>query len=143
MFTQEDNIAAQQVTARNLASDVSPSSTCKEILRWIKACANHECCPEQVDTTLPTRVVDVTTLRVVNTMGKSGKYAALSYCWGASTQATLNSSTFHAFSRHIDFDVFSQTIKDAILVARSLSIDYLWVCNVNLILVSLCYPSRN
>ncbi|KAF2117394.1 heterokaryon incompatibility protein-domain-containing protein [Lophiotrema nucula] len=127
MSTDDDNLAAEQVTARKIETNLSPPNTRKQITEWLIECAGHQCCPEQIDLPLPTRLIDVTTLQLITTKGQIGKYAALSYCWGNSSQTLLQSFTLKSFSRRLNFDGFPQTIKDAILVTRSISIPYLWV----------------
>jgi hypothetical protein len=127
MSTQNDNIAGQQITARTIETDLAPANTQKQILRWLKNCAHHQCCPPQIDLPLPTRVIDVATLRLFTTNEAVGKYAALSYCWGRTHQTLLRRSTLRSFEHRIDLDGLPQTIKDAVYVTRSLSIPYLWV----------------
>ena len=127
VFTSDDNIAAERVTARKVTRDMSPLSTQRQILTWLDDCTRHQCCPEQTDRVLPTRLIDVRTLQLVATNGGSGKYVALSYCWGRVSQVLLQKATLQSFANQIDSDGLPQTIKDAILVTRSLSIHYLWV----------------
>ncbi|KAH7406373.1 heterokaryon incompatibility protein-domain-containing protein [Phaeosphaeria sp. MPI-PUGE-AT-0046c] len=127
MITNELNVAAPFVTAREIKTNLSPSHTLENVSEWFEECASHRCCPKQLDSTLPTRVIDVTTLEVKTTDGITGKYAALSYCWGKSTQ------NYHCFSitrsciRRLDFDGLPRTIKDAISVTRAIGVPYLWV----------------
>jgi hypothetical protein len=97
------------------------------LLRLLSDCAHHDCCPQQVDLPLPARVIDVENLSIVTTGGQRGRFAALSYCWGQSTQTLLLTSTLAKMSHHIDIDTLPQSIQDAILVVRSISIKYLWV----------------
>lgn len=59
------------------------------------------------------------------------RYAALSYCWGPSEDAQLQSKTTkETHVRHLeslDFESLSPVLKDAVKVTRNLSIPYLWV----------------
>lgn len=127
-FTECDNFAAQQVTARKVDGDMTPSKTSPQIARWLKECDQHACCPKQIDSPLPTRVIEVETAKIYHTHGDFGRFVALSYCWGSGSQIQLRSDTIKTLMQHMDFNHLPQTIRDAILVTRSLSIPYLWVC---------------
>lgn len=127
-FTESDNFAAQQVTAREADQDVTLSKTSPQISRWLRECVQHPCCPQQIDFPLPTRLIDVATEKICHTNGAFGKFVALSYCWGSGSQTQLRSDTIQTLMQHLDFNDLPQTIKDAVLVTRSLSIRYLWVC---------------
>ncbi|ORY00905.1 hypothetical protein BCR34DRAFT_592451 [Clohesyomyces aquaticus] len=78
MFTQNSDIAAQQVTVRTLETNLSPANTREPISQWLKSCAGNQCCPEDISLPLPTRMIEVATPRLVVTNGELGKYAALS-----------------------------------------------------------------
>ena len=128
LFTADNNLAAERVTARKVDGDLTPSNTSTQISNWIKECALHGCCPPQINVPLPTRVIDVATPRILPTEGACGKFTALSYCWGSGSQIQLRSNTLQALTQHLDFDELPQTMQDAIAVTRLLSIPYLWVC---------------
>jgi len=127
-FTEHDNFAAQQVTARDVDRDVTPSKTSSKISRWLEKCVQHPCCPQHIDSPLPTRLIDVVTAKICHTTGAFGKFVALSYCWGTGSQIQLQSDTIETLMQHLDFNDLPQSIKDAVVVTRSLSIPYLWVC---------------
>jgi hypothetical protein len=127
MSTEDHNFAASCVTARGVETDVTISNTRAQIIRWFDECAEHELCPGEEEVSLPTRLIDVATTRIVLTRGKLGKYAALSYCWGSSPQTLLHSSILLSFTRHLELESLPQTIKESILVTRSLSTPFLWV----------------
>ena len=128
-FTENENFAAPQVTARELDRDVRPARTSLQISRWLKECDQHPCCPQQTDSPLPTRLIDVMTAKICHTNGALGKFVALSYCWGTGSQTQLGLGNIETLMQHLDFNSLPQTIKDAVLVTRSLSIRYLWVCS--------------
>ena len=83
---------------------------------------------------LPTRLVDVgnasTPPRLhISSNGQSGRYLALSHCWGSpehmrakTTRANLNDHV-----DKLDFAMLPRTFQDAIMVARSLDIPYIWI----------------
>lgn len=58
---------------------------------------------------------------------ETGSYAALSYCWGKSRTFITTLSTLDA--RKVGFQVedLPKTCRDAILVARALGIQYIWI----------------
>jgi len=65
------------------------------------------------------------------TEGQRGRYAALSYCWGA-TQPTspplmLKKENANQLQRPVTVSHLPKTIQDAIAVTRQLDIPYLWV----------------
>ncbi|KAH8589841.1 heterokaryon incompatibility protein-domain-containing protein, partial [Bisporella sp. PMI_857] len=64
-------------------------------------------------------------------------YAALSYCWGSTEFVTLSKSNISSFKAGIDINTLPETIHDAIQVARSLRIPYLWVDSLCIIQDSL------
>ena len=127
-FTEHNNSAAQQVTAREVDQDLTPSQTSSQISTWLKRCVQHPCCPQQIDSPLPTRLIDVVAGKICHTNGAIGKFVALSYCWGSGSQIQLRSNTIETLMQRLNFNDLPQTIKDAVLVTRSLSIPYLWVC---------------
>ncbi|KAF2808877.1 HET-domain-containing protein [Mytilinidion resinicola] len=104
---------------------------------WIETCkADHPACgsSRKAPTTLPTRVIDVgqaneiDSIRLIETDGKQGEYAALSYCWGTSGSnygTTINSLEEH--KERIPWNRLARTIQEAILVTRELGLQYLYV----------------
>jgi hypothetical protein len=55
------------------------------------------------------------------------KYAALSYCWGGDQEVKLQKLNLVSWRSKISFDDLPQTIKDAVLVASELGLEYIWV----------------
>lgn len=88
---------------------------------------------------LPARLIDVgvSSLRLVErgsinpNSAERPQYCALSYCWGppqdAISQTRLMRNNLQQYTDTLDFCVLSPVLKDAVKVARSLSIPYLWV----------------
>ncbi|KAF2656826.1 HET-domain-containing protein [Lophiostoma macrostomum CBS 122681] len=54
-------------------------------------------------------------------------YATLSHCWGDGTPLKLTVDTLEAFREAIPFFSLSKTFQDAIIVARRLGIEYIWI----------------
>jgi hypothetical protein len=111
MLTEGDNFAACHVTARDNETDVTTENTREHIVNWLNECDTNQCCPEQVDLPLPTRVIDFTALKTVTTQsGETGKYAAFSYCWGSKPPICLISANLESCSRHMDLDKLPHTV---------------------------------
>lgn len=106
---------------------------------WVENCdQNHDECTSSSDTCLPKRILDIEDKPIVREMnGATGRYVALSYCWGRSGKNVLLTrekgpsnaqSTFDEFtSVGIEMDKLAKTVQDAIIVCRNLRIRYLWV----------------
>ncbi|KAJ3535962.1 hypothetical protein NM208_g6919 [Fusarium decemcellulare] len=112
---------------------------------WLKSCLeNHSCCNETVFDSastksqrqrLPTRVLDTapmsspSSLRLVESNGMQGTWAALSHCWGKSENRPLTTTRAN-LKNHlegIDFALLPKTFKDAVELTRALGIRYLWI----------------
>jgi hypothetical protein len=132
-FTTSTDLAAPLVTARRIQTEVHPDASRHQIQDWLVECADHRECPGQAETILPTRVIEVApvdspdTARLLVTAGRKGRYAALSYCWGNSSYGTLTRARLNKYLQHVDVDALPQTLSDAITVAKSISVPYLWV----------------
>lgn len=93
----------------------------------------HKVCGSQSSNApLPTRVLDIGTpdcdgVRLYATNGQSGKYVALSYCWGQKQPQRTTTENLAANFHSIDFEALSPTIKDAVTVTRSLEMRYIWI----------------
>lgn len=107
-----------------------------QIKSWIDTCCReHSKCPKPTDAILPTRVLDVEpgpgwpdNIRVHETCGEIGKYAALSYCWGGPQPILLETHAYEQMiSAGIELSQLPLTIRDAVRVARDLGLRYLWV----------------
>lgn len=116
--------------------------TLETIRQWVEDCvSSHPECRLGVlgeaigpNAPLPTRVIDVRTYGrcdqpplLVETEDQTGCYVALSHCWGGHSQVTTTKSTLRLHKEGIDFDSLSKTFQDAIVVTRSLQVQYLWI----------------
>ena len=103
--------------------------------KWLDHCLqNHHTnfCAPKVDSILPTRVICVGNTSQNPFIyepppGKLGTYAALSYCWGKSRVFTTTISTLIQRKMGFALNELPKTCRDAITVARELSIPYLWI----------------
>jgi hypothetical protein len=132
-FTNSTDQAAPFVTAREIQTEVYSDVSRHQIRNWLAECADHSQCPGQVETILPTRVIEVAPAispdrpRLLATAGKKGRYAALSYCWGSNSYGELRRCHLNKYLEHLDLEVLPQTLRDAIAVTKSISVPYLWV----------------
>ncbi|EHK16444.1 uncharacterized protein TRIVIDRAFT_128645, partial [Trichoderma virens Gv29-8] len=113
------------------------SNRCFDLVsEWLSDCLtnHHGRCPVNENSPLPRRVVDVgppdgsqQPLLVTTTEGQTGKYIALSYCWGKRPFFTLRSSNMEQLKQSIPLKNLPQTIYDAITLAKRLGVRYIWV----------------
>ncbi|KAI0096945.1 HET-domain-containing protein [Nemania sp. FL0031] len=86
------------------------------------------------DGNLPTRVLDVGeslgkgSIRLLETEpGQSGKYAALSYCWGKTGNITTTKDTLKERKKGISWSILPKSFRDAVELVRGLGVWYLWI----------------
>jgi hypothetical protein len=60
-------------------------------------------------------------------MFRDEEYVCLSHCWGDIKPFTLNAETQSALARGINVTALPKTFQDAIIITRSLRIQYLWI----------------
>ncbi|KAK4113670.1 HET-domain-containing protein [Canariomyces notabilis] len=118
------------------AQAISPTAGGEECLKWvgdsIAHCeTNHPCCQLPKQTLLPTRVIDVgseTQLpRLYISHGESGRFAALSHCWGKRKPLTPTRESLAKLQQAIPTEDLPPLFHDAVILARRLQIPYLWV----------------
>lgn len=81
---------------------------------------------------LPSRVVDVgefdsQDVRLVETDHKGGYWACLSHCWGGEEPLITTRETLSKHKEGILWAELPATFKDAVIVARALGFQYLWI----------------
>ncbi|OBS26051.1 hypothetical protein FPOA_06581 [Fusarium poae] len=132
-FTPSNDEASAHVTARPLRTDVGSQAASCQVQSWLEECKGHDGCSDpNTETVLPTRVIEVSPIdqlepRIVETRGLRGRYATMSYCWGKTSFEALNQSNYGQFSKKLEVSILPPTFKEAIAIARSLSIPYLWI----------------
>jgi hypothetical protein len=101
---------------------------------WLRTCLHEhkECSPLRAHASpLPTRVIDVgdedSYPRLVTSNGKTEPWIALSYCWGGDSQFVFNDRTMHDLHRGIPLDSFPATLRDSVVITRTLGIKYIWI----------------
>ncbi|KAI9708521.1 MAG: hypothetical protein M1820_003983 [Bogoriella megaspora] len=127
--------AAKWMSGREVAVTSSNENCFQLIMQWINVCdRNHDCSIGEFPL-LPKRVVDVgsfgqeaaSILRETGDGGLCGKYAAVSYCWGAGQTTVTTRESFEQFKRGINISELSRSLQDAIHVTRKLGIRYIWI----------------
>jgi hypothetical protein len=95
---------------------------------------NHTKCRNGDEPTLPKRVLDVGAeeqdgIKLYESNGEHGKYAALSHRWcePSTPMLTTTKATLSQHLENIGWDDVPKTLQDAIKISRKLSIRYLWV----------------
>ena len=103
---------------------------------WLFDClTKHETCRRifQEEKALPTRVLDVGLkgeehqVRLLVSDGACGSWAALSYCWGGDSTFILKTTCLEDMLNGIPIEDFPATLRDAVVVTRSLGIRYIWI----------------
>ena len=129
------NPAADDFSGRGVSLDPSLDGNFKLAKDWLNECELlHAKCPSSCDSILPTRLIDIRNAMTLSSCrllctssGMMGKYAALSYCWGSANPVTLTTANSIEMQENIYLANLPKTIRDAIKVACSLDLDYLWV----------------
>ncbi|KAF2448939.1 hypothetical protein P171DRAFT_352896, partial [Karstenula rhodostoma CBS 690.94] len=104
-----------------------------DIQAWFADCVTHKDCKQPTETSLSRLVIQVNPsndpyqVRLLEFTRLKGRYATLSYCWGAPSSHVLTSSTLKQYKRAIPWSYIPQTIKDAIQVTRAANLQYPWV----------------
>lgn len=93
---------------------------------------SHNDCKVLQGTDFPSRLVEVGPdddhIRLVETKGGKGEYAALSYCWGQnSIQLKATGPTLDKMKSHIPQEQLPKTIQDAMKLTRMLGLKYVWI----------------
>ncbi|KAF2026588.1 HET-domain-containing protein, partial [Setomelanomma holmii] len=114
-------------------------TTLSQMDAWINECnENHVKCAQSMahrPAPLPSRVLDLTSLPTRQDMLSdrtdwrgTGRYIALSYCWGRSLAytTTISNQAMHKQDNGIAFASLPRTLQDALLLTRYLGLDYIW-----------------
>ncbi|KAL9105694.1 MAG: hypothetical protein Q9227_009178 [Pyrenula ochraceoflavens] len=111
---------------------ISAASLPQDIARfWLQDCLElHDPTPHQPLSTLPKRVLDVSSMAepfLLETNGMRGHYAAMSYCWGQVPVVRTKISTLEAHKIVVPFSDLPKTLQDGIWWTRKLGLKYLWI----------------
>jgi hypothetical protein len=130
--TRADSPFASYIPGRLVTKDSSSPLAQQRIRGWLDHCdSSHPCMPSK-ENKLPTRVLDVgitgsATITLVEGAGRSARYLALSHRWGTSHRITLRKATLGSFMAGIKLNMLPKTFLDAVHIARTLEIRYLWI----------------
>lgn len=103
------------------------------IQKWLRICCQtHTNCRRNGDVKLPTRILEIGSetiehIKLRECSGSTGSYLALSHCWGGEIAIRTTQNTYHAYKQGINFHCLPKNFQDAVMVARSLGIKYLWI----------------
>jgi hypothetical protein len=100
--------------------------------KCIKECREqHPQCRQSAIAKLPTRVLDVgsstSELKLFEQCGQRGNYAALNHCWGKHQLLTTTIPTLVSHKNLIHLANLQKTFQDAVMITRSLGLQYLWI----------------
>jgi hypothetical protein len=113
-----------------------------QIRSWVNTCdASHEDCMKRRKATpkakrfVPTRLLDIsgppeTPIRIVEKASTSiqGPYCSLSHCWGKPKFIELHKETRkHYMEQGVEWHLLSKNFQEAIEIARSLEVGYIWI----------------
>lgn len=124
-----------------LTASLESGETFAVMRSWIKACEtahSHEQCTRNGDAPLPRRVVYIHRNNDCGNqspilslqeppVGATGKYIALSHCWGTEPVLKTTQANFSQLCSRIDFSDLPLTFRDAVRCTRALGIAYLWI----------------
>lgn len=98
---------------------------------WLRGCVqDHVECRSRQEFKLPRRVIDVhgkSPHLFIPPPESTGKWVALSHCWGEGNTYKTTRETLEALQHGLDWESLPQTYRDAIMVTRALGYQYLWI----------------
>ncbi|CAG8961989.1 hypothetical protein HYFRA_00014034 [Hymenoscyphus fraxineus] len=131
---RDDYLATCQWTTAYTSTENPLSQTSISLIRyWQDSCSRqHTVCHQSAAIHLPRRLLkieDSGDLRLVLFGADTGEvpYCALSYCWGNYPALKLLSENLEDMMRHISAKAMSKTHRDAVLLARALGHQYIWI----------------
>lgn len=134
-------LAAAADHARILAAENTGSDGCLEFFlsQFTQCQDSHNDCRlvrqerRQAGMFMPTRTIDVgpegsPTVNLSQGKGATNApYIALSHCWGNTRPLELTQKTYERLKSGIAMTLLPKTFQDAIVVARKLQVQYLWI----------------
>lgn len=128
--------------------DLSSKRGTGQVRQWLERCNERHSCVQRnskhdIEPPLPTRVLELEgdgsgLLRLSDSRGRTGRYVALSHCWGSSHRLTTTNDNLHVLMSGIQLDDLPRTFKDAIHVCLDLGIYFLWIGKSALPTMSAC-----
>jgi hypothetical protein len=112
--------------------------TIRRAKSWLKSCLSckgdhFRCKPyKEEESYLPARVIDIGTadedpIRLhISRHKETGRYVALSHCWGAKKFSTTTQTSLQRYTKNIPLPL-PRTFMDAVRVTRALGVRFLWI----------------
>lgn len=110
---------------------------CFDLIRkWLEKCDtthDHPRCKRGADTALPRRVLRIQPaleeprLHLTETNGATGRYIALSHCWGGFMGCRSTTANLTERAQGIKYRELPQTFKDAVYCALQLDVQFIWI----------------
>ncbi|KZL84381.1 heterokaryon incompatibility protein [Colletotrichum incanum] len=99
---------------------------------WVMSCDTYHKGCHSDPSPLPTRVIDVgldgkTEPSLVITGGATDRYMTLSHCWGLHPVICTTTETIEDHLEALPLANLPPTFRDAVLITRSLGIQYIWI----------------
>jgi hypothetical protein len=139
-FFHHDTLWLTISLATPMNSDTTSSTESLRVARdWLHNCLEHHPGCKQSDSGVswyPTRLLylgetgnDDTNVRLIHTAQNipTGPYMTLSHCWGSADILKLTRATMPVFCNTIVLKDLPKTFRDAIIVTKTLGIQYLWI----------------
>jgi hypothetical protein len=111
------------------------SKVCDLAQHWRNECDAHEGCLTEDDVPMPSRVLELygddtqPSIKLIESKGQTGRYLALSHCWGSPERPPLRtiSENFQAHHNRIPFGDLPKTFQDAVEFTQGIGIRYIWI----------------
>ncbi|EPE26153.1 hypothetical protein GLAREA_02065 [Glarea lozoyensis ATCC 20868] len=96
---------------------------------WLEDCTRSHKCYQKPRRMAPHRLLHIQPgkVKLHLTSEVPYQYATLSHCWGSAKTLKLTTGTFGTFLEGIPWDHLSKTFQDAINVALSFGLQYIWI----------------
>jgi hypothetical protein len=136
-----DDLLAGSIQSRPINNQTFSQAAINTTRQWLSMCqGSHQECRSKKLKFVPTRLLQIIDsegppesdcVRLVDganvSKTKSPQYAALSYCWGGEQSFKLIKSNRVHYRTSLPTVSLPKTLTDAIRVARSLDISYIWI----------------
>jgi hypothetical protein len=134
-----DSPLASRYQGRPVTEDRGCAIALDRVAALVQNCVDkHEDCkPSSLP--LPSRLLDLEgckdpkEIKLQDTGGANGHYAALSHCWGCKGQFTTSHASIAARKEGIKIEGLSRTFRDAVEIVRRMGIRYLWIDSLSIL----------
>ncbi|KAF2109634.1 heterokaryon incompatibility protein-domain-containing protein [Lophiotrema nucula] len=124
--------------ARVIFGDAGDERSISLAKSWFARCTRYhgKACTLEADVPLPSRLVQIPRdlsydLKLyIPREGERGRYIALSYCWGHGIAFKTLSTNLEDRKRGFSVDSLPPTLRDAIILARRMEVDYIWIDSI-------------